>query len=203
MVDTKAVVMGRIRSALADGPQPAPITRDYDHSRNYPDLIDLACERIADYRASVSVIAPADLGNHLSAALTRRAAQTMVAAPGVPASWRVPEVEWRDDPLSVEELDTVDGVLTGCAVVIAETGTIVLDGGAAQGRRVLTLVPDYHLCIVRSTQIVATVPEAVARLDFTRPLTWVSGPSATSDIELDRVEGVHGPRTLEVVMLRD
>ena len=110
-----------------------------------------------------------------------------------------------DDGLSVRELDELDGALTGCAVAIAETGTFVLDGGSGQGRRALTLVPDLHICVVREDQVVGLVPEAVGKLEDAvrtgRPLTFVSGPSATSDIELDRVEGVHGPRVLHVVLV--
>ena len=108
-----------------------------------------------------------------------------------------------DDQLSVAQLDVADGVITGCAVAIAETGTLVLDGSPDQGRRVLTLIPDYHLCVVLPDQIVADVPQALARLEATRPLTMISGPSATSDIELNRVEGVHGPRTLEVIIVQN
>ncbi|MFD5425649.1 lactate utilization protein C [Streptomyces sp. NPDC127084] len=104
--------------------------------------------------------------------------------------------------LTPRELDTVDSVVTGCALAIAETGTIVLDGGPDQGRRRITLIPDHHICVVRAPeQVVAALPQALPKLDPVRPMTWISGPSATSDIELDRVEGVHGPRTLEVVIV--
>ena len=131
-----------------------------------------------------------------------------LAVPGdLPAAWRAEGVEWvEDDGLTNAQLDAVDGALTGCAVGIAETGTLVLDGGERQGRRALSLLPDLHLCVIDEEQVVGSVPEGVARLGAVvraagRPLTFVSGPSATSDIELDRVEGVHGPRTLEVLVV--
>jgi L-lactate dehydrogenase complex protein LldG len=203
MADARSVILARIRQALRDRPQPGPVPRDYDASRNYPDVAALAAERIADYRAEVRRISADDVPETIATTLRRRGAATVAVPPGLPKEWQVDGVRWLadDPPLTVEELDTVDGALSGCAITIAETGTIVLDGGGEQGRRALTLVPDYHLCVVRVDQIVATVPEAVARLDPTRPLTFVSGPSATSDIELDRVEGVHGPRTLDVLLV--
>jgi L-lactate dehydrogenase complex protein LldG len=172
-------------------------------ARTYPDVVELAAERIADYRAEVRRVSARDLSRTISATLDTRGARTVVAPPALPKEWQVDGVQWLTDepPLTVDELDAADGVLTGCALAIAETGTIVLDAGEGQGRRALTLVPDYHLCVVRAEQIVATVPEAVARLASTRPLTFISGPSATSDIELDRVEGVHGPRTLDVLLI--
>ncbi len=133
-----------------------------------------------------------------------RGVRRLAVPSDLPSDWLPRDIEViPDDDLSHEQLDAVDGVLTGCALAIAQTGTIVLDGGEGQGRRALTLLPDYHLCVVRADQVVGLVPEAVSRLDptSTRPMTWISGPSATSDIELDRVEGVHGPRTLEVLIV--
>jgi L-lactate dehydrogenase complex protein LldG len=139
------------------------------------------------------------------AALTERGARRIAVADGILPQGLdrlEPGIELvgDDPPLTPAELDGLGGVLTGCAVAIAETGTIVLDAGRGQGRRVLSLVPDYHLVVVTAAQVVAGVPQAVARLDPSRHQTWISGPSATSDIELDRVEGVHGPRTLEVIL---
>jgi L-lactate dehydrogenase complex protein LldG len=194
--------MGRIRRALADRPVAPEIPRSYDTSRALGDLVELAAERIADYRAEVHRVAADDVPAKIAELVAVRGARRMVGPVDLPSSWKVAGAEWSTDdpPLSIDQLDAADGVLTGCAVAIAETGTIVLDGGRAQGRRALTLVPDYHLCVVRTDQIVGIVPEALARLEPTRPLTFVSGPSATSDIELDRVEGVHGPRTLHVIL---
>ncbi|OHV31211.1 MULTISPECIES: LutC/YkgG family protein [Pseudofrankia] len=150
-----------------------------------------------------------NIASAVAAALTGRGARRLVRPPGLPPGWLAAArgIEMVDDepPLTAAELDATDGVLTGCALAIAETGTIVLDGGPGQGRRALSLVPDYHLVVVRADQVVAGVPDALARLRAAgaaaRPLTWVSGPSATSDIELHRVEGVHGPRTLEVILV--
>ena len=202
MADTRSVVLARIRRALADRPATPEIPRSYDTSRPLGDLVELAAERIADYRAEVYRTALDDVPAKISELLAERGARRMIGPVDLPAEWKVDSAEWLVDspPLSIDQLDGADGVLTGCAVAIAETGTLVLDGGEAQGRRALTLVPDYHLCVVRVDQIVGIVPEALARLESTRPLTFVSGPSATSDIELDRVEGVHGPRTLHVII---
>jgi L-lactate dehydrogenase complex protein LldG len=194
-------VLGRVRAALTDVPatDEVPVPRDYRRSHHDGDLVALFAERVADYRAVVRTVP----GDGLASAVGEELAGLSVVVPvDVPAAW-VDGLEVRRDepPLSVDELDAVDAVLTGCALGIAETGTIVLDAGTAQGRRALTLVPDRHVCVVRADQVVADVPDAVAGLDPLRPLTWISGPSATSDIELQRVEGVHGPRNLVVLIV--
>jgi L-lactate dehydrogenase complex protein LldG len=166
--------------------------------------VALFVERAADYRATVTRVPAADLPRAVAQALRVRGARRVVVPPGLRAGW-LAEADLdplRDDPpLSVRDLDRCDGVVSGCAAAIALTGTIILDGGAAQGRRALTLLPDYHLCVVRADQIAGTVSEALAGLDPARPQTWISGPSATSDIELNRVEGVHGPRTLHILVI--
>lgn len=166
-------------------------------------LLSLLAERLRDYRAIVRLATAATLADEITSALQRRDARTIVVPPelGLP----LPDFAQVtiDDGLTPAELDSFDGVITRAAAAIAETGTIILDGSPGQGRRAISLVPDYHLCIVAADQVVHLVPEAVARLatSATRPLTWISGPSATSDIELQRVEGVHGPRKLEVILL--
>lgn len=167
------------------------------------DRVRLFLERVGNYRADVAAVPAGQLGEALAGAL--RGVRTLVIPAGFDPTWAslVPDVTRVADhpPLTARELDAVDGVLTSCALAIAETGTIVLDGGPGQGRRSLTLVPDLHVCVIGTDQIVASVPDALVRLDPRRPLTFVSGPSATSDIELARVEGVHGPRTLRVVVV--
>jgi L-lactate dehydrogenase complex protein LldG len=163
-------------------------------------------ERVTDHRARVERVARADLPAAVARALEVRGARRVVVPPDLPIEWRPSGPQMLvDGELADEVLDAADGVLTGCALGIAETGTIVLDGGARQGRRAITLLPDYHLCVVEAQQIVGTVSEAVAALDAAarerRPITFVSGPSATADVELSRVDAVRGPRTLEVLIV--
>lgn len=200
-------VLARIRAALADGGEPArPAGPGFrtEGSRDPGRLLDLLAERLTDYRALVRRTSVAGLADTVSAALAERGARRVVVPPGLDPALLPDQAEFvTDDGLSAQDLAAFDGVITAAAVAIAGTGTIVLDGSPDQGRRAITLVPDYHLCIVQAGQVVEIVPEAVARLaaQADRPLTWISGPSATSDIELKRVEGVHGPRTLEVVLV--
>jgi L-lactate dehydrogenase complex protein LldG len=197
-------VLSRIRTALGDVREESEPPRGYrlESDADAGELLDLLAGRLADYRATVRRTRPDRLAAAIGEALTARGARRVVVPPGLSVPGLPPGVEAvADDGFTAQQLDGFDGAITAAAVAIAETGTIVLDGSADQGRRAITLVPDYHLCIVRADQVVALVPEAVARLTPQRPLTWISGPSATSDIELERVEGVHGPRTLEVILV--
>ena len=181
------------------------VPRAYEqHLPDGTDLVEFFIERVSDYRATVHLTSAAGLAATISAVLAERGAARVVVPAGVPGEWlagAAAEMVGDDPPLSHAELDAIAGVVTACAVAIAETGTIVLDAGPDQGRRALSLLPDLHVCIVRADQIVGTVPEALARLIPSRPQTWISGPSATSDIELQRIEGVHGPRRLDVVVV--
>jgi L-lactate dehydrogenase complex protein LldG len=203
--EAREAILARIREALGDGPTAVAIPRDYD--QNLPAgtaIAEVFVERVSDYRATVHRTTPADLATSIAAVLAERGVRRLATPAGVPDKWLArSEVErvGDDPPLSFGDLDRLDGVITGCAVAIAETGTIILDGGADQGRRALSLLPDLHICVVMASQVVGSVPEALSRLEPSRPQTWISGPSATSDIELQRVEGVHGPRRLDVVFV--
>jgi L-lactate dehydrogenase complex protein LldG len=183
------------------------VPREYRRrdQRSQDEIVALFAERAGEYRATVRRAAPEELRQTLSELCRERGARRLAVPEDLPDAWRPDGVELVPDiGLTPHQLDELDGALTGSALAIAETGTIVLDGGPAQGRRALTLVPDYHLCIVTADTVAALVPEAVERLEPAvhqgRPLTLISGPSATSDIELNRIEGVHGPRTLHVVI---
>jgi L-lactate dehydrogenase complex protein LldG len=209
----REAVLGRVRAALGPAPEIPDVPRAYRQAGTLgaggdPVTVKLFCERVADYRATVTRVTEDELAGALAASCEQRKARR-VAVPAQAPPWSVEGVELlRDDPpLSARRLDELDGVLSGCALAIAETGTIVLDGAGACGRRALTLVPDYHLCVVRAADIVPSVPDGVAALARVaaegRPITFISGPSATVDIELVRVEGVHGPRTLDVFVLGD
>jgi L-lactate dehydrogenase complex protein LldG len=221
---TRDVVLGRIRTALGGDsgggahPPADPSAAGYrTHGElDSAALLDLLAGRLIDYHSQVRRTEPGQLLDTVRAALADRGARRVVLPPGLdlpgldqpepgqPEPGVLDGVELiTDGGLSAAELDQFDGVITRAAVAIAETGTIVLDAGPGQGRRALSLIPDYHLCLIDAAQVVALVPEAVARLRPDRPLTWISGPSATSDIELDRVEGVHGPRTLEVILIAE
>ena len=217
MTSAREEILRRVRRATHDVPQDerpedVPVERGYRKEDDAPreEIVERFAERVAEYEATVHRVIETDLHREIAELLERRGVRQLVVPAGLPEGW-VPEgVETLRDaagsPLSNEELDRSDGVLTGCSLGISQTGTIVLDAGEGQGRRALTLLPDYHLCVVREDQVVGLVPEAFARLEETvkgegRALTFISGPSATSDIELNRVEGVHGPRTLEVLIV--
>jgi L-lactate dehydrogenase complex protein LldG len=203
-------VLGRIRTALGAGAPVPEIPRRYRDAGTLgaagSDMaVERFCERAAEYRATVLRVERGGLSDAVGEACNRHGARRIAVPEGAPGEIPGVELVVDDPPLSARDLDGLDGVLTGCALAIAETGTIVLDGGARSGRRALTLVPDLHLCVVEAQTIVPSVPDAVRAVAQAvaggRPITLVSGPSATSDIELDRVEGVHGPRRLEVFVV--
>jgi L-lactate utilization protein LutB len=206
--DPRTAILERIGAALADHPAPAQVPRAYRRrgELDRPDVVALFAVRAGLYQATVRGAARDELVGTLAELAAAAGARRMAVPTDLPTDWRPDGVQLvADEGLSASSLDGIDGALTGCALAIAETGAIVLDAGPGQGRRALTLVPDYHLCVVFEESIVELVPEAVERLapaiDEGRPLTFIAGPSATSDIELNRVEGVHGPRTLHVVVV--
>ena len=211
----RAEILSRIRRALTDVPpnetEIEAIRRDYLHvhgERSEVEIIELLAENLADYRAHVHRSTADELPVIIAGLVADRGSTSVVIPAELPITWLtalepsavtlVPDAP----DLTARKLDDVSSVISACALAIAETGTIVLDGGPGQGRRMVTLIPDHHICVIRvPEQVVASVPQAMTRLDPTRPQTWISGPSATSDIELDRVEGVHGPRTLDVILV--
>ncbi|MFF3839173.1 lactate utilization protein C [Streptomyces sp. NPDC001930] len=208
-MNTRETVLARIRAALTDvpaaeSPDTGAVARDYHGSHAGPDRVALFVERVTDYRATVIHTTEERVAGTIAAALAERGAERVVVPDGFPTGL-LPKGGFTRlgdlPPLSPDALESADSVLTTAAVAIAVTGTIVLDAGPGQGRRALSLLPDHHLCVVREEQIAGDVPEALSRLDPTAPLTFISGPSATSDIELDRVEGVHGPRALDVIVV--
>lgn len=216
MTSARDIILERVRTApRATGTRPE-VPRDYrrGHPGDPKRLMELLEQRLQDYGAVVARCSPSDLPGLISERLRARQATSLVIPPDLPVSWLDPasvqgvEVTRDQDPdvLSHEDLSQVDAFLSGCALAIAETGTLVLDGGGLQGRRALSLLPDYHLCVAYSHQIMESVPQAIQALrvpgrDSLPAITLISGPSATSDIELIRVEGVHGPRTLDVILV--
>ena len=206
----KEAMLERIRAAISDAPEPPEISRSFRErdERDRAAIVEDFIDRLVEYKAVVTRTDDATLLQAITDACQRHSLRRLVVPADVPNEWLPKEMTiLRDEsPLSLTALDNSSGVLTGCALGIAQTGTIILDGGVFQGRRVLSLLPDVHLCVVRVEQVVGLVPEAITKLAdrvVTHPITLISGPSATSDIELNRVEGVHGPRTLHVLVVDD
>jgi L-lactate dehydrogenase complex protein LldG len=201
--------VGRIRAALGPDPPRPVVPREYRQGASgvvgSAALVERFCERVADYRATVRRATQEEVEDAIAAACAERGSHRVATAAA--ASWKPHGVELVHDSSQREarELASFDAALTGCALAVAETGTIALDGDELCGRRALTLIPDHHICVVREEHVVADVSDAIGALSDAaladRPVTLVSGPSATSDIELQRVEGVHGPRHLDVVVL--
>ncbi len=217
-MSAKEEILARVRKALQDVEiqdpvDDVPVDWRYGKSLDLPDVVTEFVEKVRDHGAVVQQIAPEELPKSLVAAVASLDSKTVILPAGLPPLWADVimeagvDVRFDDPPLTHGELDQVDTVITTCASAMADPGTIALDHSCGQGRRALTLLPDKHVCVVRATQVVSDVPEAVAALApavrARRPITWVSGGSATSDIELERVEGVHGPRSLYVVLVDD
>jgi len=207
---SRDLILSRVADGLRDvpadeRPEAVVVPREYVRALEV-DIVERFVERISEYKTTVRRVSAAGVSEAIADQLRSRGLRRVAAPPGLPDEWRPSESEFVTGALDALALDRMGGAVTGCALAIAETGTIVLDGGLRQGRRALSLVPDYHLCLVEERQIVGTVPEAMSRIAPTvkrllRPVTFVSGPSATSDIELSRVEGVHGPRILDVLVI--
>ncbi len=206
MADAKADILSRIENAKVGPSAARPIGSVEVSTRPRHEIVDQFAEYAAEYRANVVRTSPKDVAGAIVEALKAHGSGLAVVPKDLPAKWMGAGVEFvLDECLDYLKLNEIPAVVTGCAVAVAETGTVVLDAGSAQGRRAITLIPDHHVCVVLEDQIVDSVPEAVKYLSPSvaagQPLTWISGPSATSDIELSRVEGVHGPRHLDILIV--
>ncbi|MDA8271697.1 MAG: LUD domain-containing protein [Actinomycetota bacterium] len=217
VVESRREILGRIRRALLakvgfEGLQSsgvatpgAPGTPEPRFAKGGSGPADRLMEVLLDYKATVSVTEPARLSRVLAEVVEHQGIKSVVIPQGLNQDWcrkiKGVDIITDDGKLSIAELSTIDGVITGCSCAIAETGTLVLSGLADEGRRAITLLPDFHFCVVRSSAIIRSVGELFTRVEVSRPVTLISGPSATSDIELRRVEGVHGPRNLFVVIV--
>ncbi|HYO32703.1 MAG TPA: lactate utilization protein C [Nocardioidaceae bacterium] len=189
-------VLASVRRALAGADRTSPdVLRRYREAEPAGDLLELFVERVEDYRATVTRCPDSLVEQTIMEVIGERSVVVPAALP-----WTVSGAVI-DDHLSASDLDDIEAVVTAAAAGIAVTGTIVLDHSPDQGRRVISLIPDLHVCVIRAEQVLLAVPDAFATLDPRRPQTWISGPSATSDIELQRVEGVHGPRNLHIVLV--
>lgn len=213
MSDAKAEILGRIRASLWDNPQPAEPVRNYRRTsdKGTEEIIEMLVDRLIDYKANVYHETEETIAERIAQLLGK--SSRYVVPTGLKHQWLPEDTAARSrvvdsgnvqrpGALSVRELDALDAVVTSSTVSCAETGTIALNSRDDEGRRAITLVPDHHICVVPVESIVELIPETVERLDVSKPITWISGPSATSDIELIRVEGVHGPRTLDVIILK-
>jgi L-lactate dehydrogenase complex protein LldG len=202
-VSARTDLLNRVAEAIA-GAAPTAVPRTYRRrgSLEPEQRTRLFCERVGDYRAEILRVDAAQIEPVVAELCAAQGIRTLAIPPELP--WRPAGVELVDDRgLGAHELDRIHGAFTGCTVAVAETGTIILTAGPREGRRALTLVPDHHICVVFESQVCELVPEALARIDPHRPITFISGPSATSDIELSRVEGVHGPRNLVVLVAKE
>ncbi len=230
VADSRKVVLERIRAATGKRAAEHGANADAGLAQGYIRRGELTVrarherfvERLREYDAELTECAPEQLPSTIAAVLAASGRRRFVAPPGIPAAWYV-EAAWKiegfecvlDHGLEVREIEQAEGVITGCFCGIAESGTIVLHHSAGEGRRVITLLPDWHLCVVRASQVVETLPEyfdkcgepatgnGEQKAELPRLVTWISGPSATADIEMTRIKGVHGPRFLNVILVRD
>jgi len=208
---SRQAVLDRVRAATG---KTAPAAESYARlPRNYirhgmlaaEERVQLMIERLREYDAEVVECAPDELPAAIAAQLARSGRKRLVAPAGLPSAWLASGYEWKvDNRLEASEIEKAEGVVTAAFCGVANSGTLVLHHSAPEGRRILTLLPDWHLCVLRASQVVETFPEYFSRCEQAPPLvTWISGPSATADIEMTRIKGVHGPRFLAVILVHD